>query len=113
VEHLGVKVKNDSEGVMQDTHWASGLYGYFPTYALGNIYSGQLVTALATDMQDWRRRIAQGNLEDIRIWLTKKVHSQGDLYDPADLIRRITGKKLDAKPYLKYLREKYSGLYGF
>jgi len=112
-EHLGVKVKNDSEGVMQDTHWASGLYGYFPTYALGNIYSGQLLAALATDMQDWRRRIAQGNLEDIRIWLTKKVHSQGDLYDPADLIRRITGKKPDAEPYLKYLQEKYSGLYGF
>jgi carboxypeptidase Taq len=113
VEHLGVNVENDSEGVMQDTHWASGLYGYFPTYALGNIYSGQLLTALEKDMQDWRRRIAQGNLEDIRGWLTKNVHSYGSLYDPADLIRRITGKKLDAKPYLEYLREKYSGLYGF
>jgi carboxypeptidase Taq len=98
---------------MQDTHWASGFYGYFPTYALGNIYSGQLLSALARDMQDWRRRIAQGNLEDIRGWLTKNVHSYGSLYDPADLIRRITGKKLDAKPYLEYLREKYSGLYGF
>jgi carboxypeptidase Taq len=112
-EQLGVNVENDSEGVMQDTHWASGLYGYFPTYALGNIYSGQLLAALEKDMQDWRRRIAQGNLEDIRGWLTKNVHSYGSLYDPADLIRRITGKKLDAKPYLEYLREKYSGLYGF
>jgi len=112
-EQLGVNVENDSEGVMQDTHWASGLYGYFPTYALGNIYSGQLLAALEKDMQDWRRRIAQGNLEDIRGWLTKNVHSYGSLYDPADLMRRITGKKLDAKPYLEYLREKYSGLYGF
>jgi carboxypeptidase Taq len=112
-EHLGVKVENDSEGVMQDTHWASGLYGYFPTYALGNIYSGQLLAALARDMPDWRQRIARGNLEDMRVWLTKNVHSQGDLYDPADLIWRITGKKLDAKPYLEYLREKYGGLYGF
>ena len=112
-EQLGVNVENDSEGVMQDTHWSSGLYGYFPTYALGNIYSGQLLTALEKDMQDWRRRISQGNLEDIRVWLTKNVHSHGDLYDPADLILRITGKKLDAEPYLEYLREKYTGLYGF
>jgi carboxypeptidase Taq len=110
---LGVNVENDSEGVMQDTHWASGLYGYFPTYALGNIYSGQLLTALARDTQDWRSQLAQGNLKDIRAWLTKNVHSYGDLYDPADLIWRITGKKLDSEPYLEYLREKYSGLYGF
>jgi carboxypeptidase Taq len=112
-EYLDVKVKNDSEGAMQDTHWASGLYGYFPTYALGNIYSGQLTAAFAKDLQDWRRQIAHGNLENIKRWLIKNVHSHGDLYDPADLMQRITGKDLDAEPYLEYLREKYSGLYGF
>jgi carboxypeptidase Taq len=112
-EQLGVKVENDSEGVMQDTHWASGLYGYFPTYALGNIYSGQMLAALALDIHDWRSQLAKGNLEGIKAWLTKNVHSRGDLYDPADLIKRITGKALDAEPYLEYLREKYSRLYGF
>jgi carboxypeptidase Taq len=112
-EQLGVKVENDSEGVMQDTHWASGLYGYFPTYALGNIYTGQLIAALAKDMQDWRSRIAQGNLEDINRWLNTNVYSYGDLYNPADLIQKITGKNLETQPYLKYLREKYSELYGF
>ena len=112
-EQLGVNVENDSEGVMQDTHWASGLYGYFPTYALGNIYSGQMLAALALDGPDWRSQLAQGNLEGIKAWLTKNVHSQGDLYDPADLIKRITGKTLDAEPYLEYLGEKYSRLYGF
>ena len=112
-EQLGVTVENDSEGVMQDTHWASGLYGYFPTYALGNIYSGQMLAALALDVPDWRSQLAQGNLEGIKAWLTKNVHSQGDLYDPADLIKRITGKTLDAEPYLEYLGEKYSRLYGF
>ena len=112
-EQLGVNVENDSEGVMQDTHWASGLYGYFPTYALGNIYSGQMLAALALDVPDWRSQLAQGNLEGIKAWLTKNVHSQGDLYDPADLIKRITGKTLDAEPYLEYLGEKYSRLYGF
>jgi carboxypeptidase Taq len=112
-KYLGVNVENDSEGVMQDTHWASGLYGYFPTYALGNIYSGQMLAALTRDIHDWRSQLAQGNLEGINVWLTKNVHSQGDLYDPADLIKRITGKELDAEPYLEYLREKYSMLYGF
>jgi carboxypeptidase Taq len=112
-EQLGVNVENDSEGVMQDTHWASGLYGYFPTYALGNIYSGQMLAALALDIPDWRSQLARGNLEGIKVWLTKSVHSQGDLYDPADLIKRITGKALDAEPYLEYLRGKYSRLYGF
>jgi carboxypeptidase Taq len=112
-EQLGVKVENDSEEVMQDTHWASGLYGYFPTYALGNIYTGQLTATLAKDMQDWHQRIAQGNLKDIRVWLTKNIHNYGDLYDPADLMQRITGKNLDAQPYLRYLTEKYGELYGF
>ena len=112
-EQLGVSIGNDSEGVMQDTHWASGLYGYFPSYALGNIYSGQIIARINEDIQDWRSQLAQGNLENIRGWLIKNVHSQGDLYDPADLIKRITGKKLDAKPYLEHLQEKYSELYGF
>ena len=112
-EHLGVKVENDSEGIMQDTHWASGLYGYFPTYALGNIYSGQLLAILAKDIPNWRDQLAQGNLKEVKAWLTKNVHSYGDLYDPNDLITKITGKKLDAGPYLKYLREKYSQFYSF
>jgi len=112
-ENLGLRIENDSEGVMQDTHWASGLYGYFPSYALGNIYSGQILAALAKDIQDWRSQLAQGNLKNIKGWLIKNVHSHGDLYDPTDLIRRITGKKLDAEPYLQYLQEKYSKLYGF
>jgi carboxypeptidase Taq len=112
-EQLGVKIENDSEGVMQDTHWPSGYYGYFPTYALGNIYSGQLLAALTKENQNWRSQLSQGNLEGIRMWLTRNIHSQGDQHDPADLIKRVTGKELDSEPYLEYLREKYSRLYGF
>jgi carboxypeptidase Taq len=112
-EYLGVKVQNDSEGVMQDTHWPSGLYGYFPTYALGNIYSGQITATLESDLQDWRGQVAQGSLNAIREWLATNVYSFGDLYDPADLIQKVAGRSLDAEPYLRYLREKYGGLYGF
>jgi carboxypeptidase Taq len=110
-EYLGVTVENDAEGVMQDTHWASGYYGYFPSYALGNIYSGQLVAALEKGVQNWRSQLSQGNLKDIKAWLFKNVHIYGNLYDPADLIRKIAGRELEAKPYLEYLREKYSKLY--
>jgi carboxypeptidase Taq len=112
-EKLNLKIQNDAEGVMQDTHWASGLYGYFPTYALGNIYSGQIIAALAKDLPNWRNQLAQGKLQNIKAWLNKNVHSLGDLYDPADLIKKITGKNLDAEPYMQYLQEKYSSLYGF
>jgi carboxypeptidase Taq len=112
-ENLDIRIKNDSEGVMQDTHWASGLYGYFPSYALGNIYSGQILARIKEDIEDWRSQLAQGNLKNIRGWLAKNVYSYGDLYEPAELIRKIAGKKLDAKPYLEYLEEKYSALYGF
>jgi carboxypeptidase Taq len=112
-ETLDLKIENDSEGVMQDTHWPSGLYGYFPSYALGNIYSGQILATIKKDIQDWRSQLAKGNLENIRRWLIRNVHSQGNLYEPAELIKKITGKKLEAKPYLEYLEEKYSTLYGF
>jgi carboxypeptidase Taq len=112
-ELLGLAIENDSEGVMQDTHWASGYYGYFPSYALGNIYSGQLLAKIQEDTPDWRNQLAQGNLKNTQKWLTKNVHSNGDLYDPAELIKKITGNLLDAKPYMKYLEEKYSALYGF
>ncbi|MDH5754780.1 MAG: carboxypeptidase M32 [Candidatus Bathyarchaeota archaeon] len=112
-KYLGIDVKNDSEGVMQDTHWASGLYGYFPSYALGNIYSGQILARMEKDLPYWRKQIAKGNFQNIKQWLIKNVHSYGDLYDPADLIKKITGQELNVKPYINYLNEKYSKLYGF
>ena len=104
---LGVKIENDSEGVMQDTHWASGLYGYFPTYALGNIYTGQIIAAIQKENPSWRSELAKGNLSTIRKWLTNNIYSRGNLYDPADLIKKATGTELTVKPYLSYLEEKY------
>lgn len=112
-KYLGIKIENDSEGVMQDTHWASGLFGYFPSYALGNIYSGQLLSVMEKQLPKWRNQIAQGNFKDVRNWLIKNVHAYGNLYDPADLIKKIIGNELSVKPYLSYLNEKYARLYGF
>ena len=112
-EYLGVDIKDDSEGVMQDTHWASGYFGYFPSYALGNIYSGQMLSKIRHDIPNWRSQIAEGNLENVKAWLIGKIQSQGDLYDPAVLLKMVTGREIDSRPYLEYLEEKYSQLYGF
>ncbi|HVP26610.1 MAG TPA: carboxypeptidase M32 [Candidatus Bathyarchaeia archaeon] len=112
-DYLGIKITNDSEGVMQDTHWASGLYGYFPSYALGNIYSGQFLAAMEKDLPNWRGQLAKGNFANIKQWLAKNIHNPGNLYDPADLIKKVTGKEPTVKPYLNYLNAKYSELYGF
>jgi len=112
-DYLGVSIENESEGVMQDTHWASGLYGYFPSYALGNIYSGQILATMEKDLPNWRKQIEKGNFSPVKNWLIKNVHSYGNLYDPPELIKKIAGKELNVKPYLNYLNEKYSKLYGF
>jgi len=112
-KYLGVDIENDSEGVMQDTHWASGYYGYFPTYALGNIYSGQLLSKMRGDLPDWTDQITKGNFHNVKQWLSKNVHSYGNLYDPADLIKKITGEPINGKHFLNYLNKKYSKLYGF
>jgi carboxypeptidase Taq len=100
-DYLGVTIENDSEGVMQDIHWASGAFGYFPTYALGNVYGGQIL------------EILEGNFQTLKKWLVENVHQQGDLYDPSVLIKRIAGEEINVNPFLKYLNKKYSWIYGF
>ncbi len=106
-------IENDSEGVMQDTHWASGYFGYFPTYALGNVYSGQLLTKLEKDMPNWRDYIEKGNFKNVKEWLIENVHQYGNLYDPPILIKKITGEQMNVKPYLEYLDKKYSWVYQY
>ena len=112
-DYLEVKAENDSEGVMQDTHWASGLFGYFPSYALGNIYSGQIAAAITKELPQWQTQLADGKLEGVNGWLRNNIHEKGDLYNPEELIRRVTGESLNSEPYLHYLNKKYGTLYGF
>ncbi len=112
-DYLGMKIENDSEGVMQDTHWASGLFGYFPSYALGNIYSGQITASISQDLPKWREDLAEGKLEEVNNWLKNNVQSKSDLFDPEELIKLATGTTLNSQPYLQYLNKKYGKLYGF
>ena len=111
-EYLDVDIENDSEGVMQDTHWASGLFGYFPSYALGNIYDGVWLTKLNKDLPYWREKIAIGEFREIKDWLSENVYRYGNLYDPENLVKHVTGKGLVVDPFLEYLNEKFSSIYG-
>ncbi len=112
-EYLGVDIEDDAEGVMQDTHWASGYFGYFPSYALGNIYGGQMLEKMNKDIPDWLNGVTEGKIGPMKKWLVENVHMKARLYDPGDLIQEITGSGLSAKPFLSYLDNKYSALFGF
>lgn len=112
-EYLGMDIVNDSEGVMQDIHWASGYFGYFPTYALGNIYSGQLLVILEKAMPNWRDQIAKGNFHNVKKWLTENIYYYGNLHDPTVLIKKITNEQINVKPYFEYLNKKYSWIYEY
>ena len=106
-------IENDSEGVLQDTHWPAGYFGYFPTYALGNIYNGQMLHAMKKEITNYEDLLRKGDLKPIIEWLKEKVHKQSNLYDPLELIKRISGEELTPKYHIEYLTEKYSKLYDF
>ena len=112
-EYLGIKAPDDTNGVLQDTHWASGYYGYFPSYAMGNVYDGMWIDKLAKDEPNWLAEVEKGNTKPATDWMKKNVHHHSSLYDPLDLVKKITGKETTAGPYLDYLQDKYSNLLGF
>lgn len=110
-EYLGVRVPDDTRGVLQDVHWSCGMIGYFPTYTLGNLYSAQLNEAIRCDMPDFGKKLAKGEFLPIRGWLREKIHRHGRFYPASELMRRATGSPLAVEPFLTYLTEKYSEIY--
>ncbi len=111
-KYLGVEIENDSEGALQDTHWAWAYWGYFPTYALGNMYSGMILERMEKDIPNWRVDVSQGSVAPVIDWLNVHVHKPSNRYDPSRMIEEITGKKITAKPFINYLEKKYSMLFG-
>lgn len=108
---LGIKPDTYSEGLLQDIHWAAGLFGYFPTYALGNLYGAQFVNVMKNDIPEYNLNLLKGNLLPLKDWLVENIHKFGSLVSAADLIRNISGEKLDAQYFLKYLEDKYKTIY--
>jgi carboxypeptidase Taq len=106
-EYLGVEVPNDAQGVLQDTHWASGSIGYFSTYLLGTVMSVQIWEKILEDVPDHEEQIERGDFSALREWLGEHIHSLGRKFPPQETLRRATGSTIDPKPYLAYLRTKY------
>jgi carboxypeptidase Taq len=105
-ELMGVPVPNDAMGVLQDSHWPAGSFGYFPTYLLGTVLSVQIWEKLRGAIPDVEEQIRRGEFGEIRGWLGENVHALGRKLQPAEIVQRVVGGPLDPEPYLAYLRAK-------
>ena len=112
-EYLGLESETDSDGVLQDIHWSMGSFGYFPSYALGNLYGLQIFEKLKQDIPEHGELAACGKFERLYSWLRENVYCWGCRLEPRELLEKITAENLRAEPFLNYLEEKYSSLYGF
>ncbi|KAF9328343.1 hypothetical protein BG006_008462 [Podila minutissima] len=111
-EYLGLEVTEDRLGCLQDTHWAVGLIGYFPTYTLGSIYAVQIFAAAKEAIPNLDEHLAKGEFHVLKKWLNENIHQQGSLRESGDdLIFGLTGQHLDSSLYVKYLTEKYTKIY--
>ncbi len=110
---LGIVPPNNSQGCLQDIHWSLGDFGYFPTYALGNLFSAHFFASFAKEHSDWKEKIADGDLAFVRNWLKTNIHSRGRTYDAEELAKKVTGKPLSEAAYSSYLKKKYSEIYSF
>jgi carboxypeptidase Taq len=106
-DYLAVEVPNDAEGVLQDMHWGGGHIGYFSTYSLGNVMSVQIWEKLREDLPDLDEQIERGEFASMREWLGERLHSLGRKFTPQETLERVTGSRLDPKPYVRYLTEKH------
>jgi len=111
--YLDIRPENDSEGVLQDVHWSSGLIGYFPTYSLGNIYGVQFYNKMKKDIANIEKNISKGNFGEILSWLRTNIHSYGSAYSAEELCKKITGEKLNPEYFLKYIDDKYKKIYNY
>ncbi len=110
-QYLGIDVPDVADGVLQDMHWSDGAIGYFPTYALGNVISGQLWERVRRELPDLDDQMRAGEFGGLRDWLRENVHRHGRKYLPRELLERTVGGGLDPKPLLGYLRAKYGQIY--
>ena len=110
-EYLGIIPKDDTTGVLQDCHWYSGLFGYFPSYSLGNIYSGQFLSQIEKELGPIDYLIENDRLGDINNWLKVNIHQYGLMKSPTEIIKDSCNSSIDTKPIIKYYTNKYSNIY--
>jgi carboxypeptidase Taq len=107
-EYLGITPPDPALGVMQDMHWAGGSIGYFPTYALGNVMSVQIFERARQDLPDLDEQFARGEFAPLRDWFRANLYVHGRKFTPQETLERASGSRLDAAPYVRYLKSKYA-----
>ncbi|WP_170007102.1 carboxypeptidase M32 [Bacillus fonticola] len=110
-EYLGVVPETDTEGVLQDVHWSHGGFGYFPSYSLGNLYAAQIYYTVRKEIPNLDDLLRAGDVKTVVAWLTENIHQWGKLYEPTELVERVTGEPLNASYLVQYLEEKYTRIY--
>jgi carboxypeptidase Taq len=111
-EYLGLDPPDPVRGVLQDAHWSDSGFGYFPTYALGNVISVQIWERVRADLGDLDEQFERGDFAPLREWLREHVHRHGRKFTAAETIERAAGGPLDPAPYLAYLERKLGDLFG-
>jgi carboxypeptidase Taq len=110
--YLGIAPRDGREGCLQDIHWAQAMFGFFPTYSLGNLYAAMQMAAFGQREPAARAAMDAGDYRPLLAWLRKSIHERGHLLDTDALLREATGSSLTARPQVVYLRRKYEELYG-
>lgn len=109
-EYLNLDVPSPSMGVLQDVHWSDGMFGYFPTYALGSAYAAQIYYTMREAI-DIDGHIRNNDIAAINRWLKDNIHCYGSRFTPEEILIKVTGESFDPKYYVRYLKEKYTDLY--
>jgi carboxypeptidase Taq len=108
---LGISPKNDVEGILQDMHWSGGNIGYFPTYAIGSIYSSQIFKKISQANNKLDHEIEHGNFSNLITWLQDNIHKYGRQMTADEIIKKSCGEGLNSKVFVDYLKDKYYNLY--
>ena len=111
-EYLGVEVPDDTHGVLQDSHWSGGMFGYFPSYSLGSAMGAQFLKAMEKEL-DVKKLVTENKIPVIVNWLTEHIYKFGCMYEPSELLEMCCGEKFDPSCYVDYLTAKFSAIYGF
>lgn len=111
-EYMGIEVKNDNEGILQDIHWSHGSIGYFPTYSLGSFYAAQFFAKAKQDIPNLEAELANGENGSLLRWLRQHIHQHGRYYTPDELCQKITGESLNFDYFMAYAKNKFGAIYG-
>ena len=107
-KYLGLSTQgNDKDGVMQDVHWPSGAFGYFPAYTLGRLIAAQFFEAFSRSHPHFDKEVQQGNFQALIVWLRKHIHESASLLDTAALLKQVTGKNLESQHFINHIKQRY------